>query len=103
RPTVGPGLFSTENTTSVRVCDDTPGRMEVRVTEVRRVGNDRAQKVMARTVDSPAPDVACRSYNLNDPHPGSWAFGDFTYTYRVKDREGLSSKPESITFKRNGE
>jgi hypothetical protein len=103
QPVVTPGMFSTEHTTSVRVCDDTPGRMEVRVREVRRVGSDRAEKVMARTINSLAPDHDCQTYNFNDPHPVSWVFGDFTYTYRVKDREGLWSKPARVTFRRGGE
>lgn len=103
RPTIRQGLFVTESTTSVRVCDDTPGRMAVRVVEERRVDEGMTRRVLARTIESPAPDRSCRAYNLGDPHPASWVFGSFTYTFRVRDREGLWSQPVRFSFARGGE
>lgn len=59
---------------------------------------------MARTITSPASDQDCREYNVVDSHLAAWVFGAFTYTYRVRDRDGSSSsKPARSSFRRGGE
>ena len=89
--------------------------MTLRVTEVRRVNANVSRRIFTRTIVSPAAKdgdaqtvfkeqgLPCRAYNLRDPHPPSWVFGDFTYTFRVRDHNGLWSSATHMRFSRHGE